>query len=144
MCSGALLTTLLPVIELPLVNPGQVPDSENGEVAPAVVDLDFVPSKTDKALELDMGDGLVIYDHGTGLVHHLNPTAGIIWHLSDGEATVGDLARDIAAEYGLEPVEVENEIAQLVGKFVGLGLIEAGTGSTQDRMLGHTNRGQQA
>jgi PqqD family protein of HPr-rel-A system len=128
------------VIELPLVKPGQAGDSENGGADPAAVDLDFVPSKTDKALELDMGDGLVIYDHGTGLVHHLNPAAGIVWHLSDGEATVGDLTHDIATEYGLDLAEVEGQIAQLVGKLRSLGLVHGASSSSQGSIQSNWRR----
>jgi PqqD family protein of HPr-rel-A system len=107
------------------------------------VDLDFVPSKSDKALELDMGDGLVIYDHGSGFVHHLNPSAGIVWHLSDGEATVGDLARDIAAEYGRELPEVENQIALLVGELVSVGLVQGAGRSNRGSIPSHSNGGRE-
>ena len=132
------------VIELPVVGPGQVPDSENGVGVAVEVDLDFVPSKTVNALELDMGDGLVIYDHGTGLVHHLNHAAGIIWHLSDGDATTGDLARDIATEYGRDLREVEEQVAQLVGTLLALGLVRGAGAPAQDQILGQANGGQEA
>jgi PqqD family protein of HPr-rel-A system len=132
------------VIELPLVNPGQAGDSENGATVPVTVDIDFVPSKTDTALELDLGDGLVIYDHGAGLVHHLNPTAGIVWHLSDGNATVGDLARDIAVEYGLELGKVEDQVSQLVGQLLSLKLVRSTGNSTPGPINGQSTKGRES
>jgi PqqD family protein of HPr-rel-A system len=94
------------------------------------VDLDFVPSKTVNALELDMGDGLILFDHGSNLVHHLNPSAGIVWHLADGSATVEELAGDIALELGVDREEARHQLASLIAELVALGLLEdAGTGA---------------
>jgi PqqD family protein of HPr-rel-A system len=71
-----------------------------------------------------MGDGLILFDHGSNLVHHLNPSAGIVWHLADGSATVEELARDIARELGGDEQEVRYQVASLIAELEALGVVE--------------------
>ncbi len=89
-----------------------------------MVSVDYVPRKKADILELDMGDGFIIYNHDSSLVHHLNPSASLIWQLCDGEATVAELAQDIADEYNLDPERMRQEVAGLVGELDTLGLLE--------------------
>lgn len=88
------------------------------------VDRGYQPSKVAEVLELDMGDGLILYNHDSSLVHHLNPSAALVWQLCDGMATVGDLAREITEEYGLERDEVEAQVASVIAEFDALDLVE--------------------
>lgn len=88
------------------------------------VPADYVPRKCGDVLELDMGDGLILYNHDADLVHHMNPTAGIVWHLCDGEASVGQLAFEIADEYSLDQDQVRDQVAGLIGELDALGLVE--------------------
>ena len=90
---------------------------------------DFIPVKKAEILELDMGDGFIVYNHESNLVHHLNPSASIMWQLLDGEATVKDLAEEIAHEYQLELERVRYEVAGLIGELDTLGLVEDARGS---------------
>jgi hypothetical protein len=71
-----------------------------------------------------MGDGLILYNHTADLVHHLNPTAAIVWQVCDGEATVAQLAGEIAEEYGRSEGEIQEELTRLIGEFDALGLVE--------------------
>jgi Coenzyme PQQ synthesis protein D (PqqD) len=88
------------------------------------VPLSYKPRKSADVLELDMGDGLILYNHDGDLVHHLNPSAGIIWQLCEGDATVGQLGREIAEEYGLEVETVQSQVASVIAEFDTLGLVE--------------------
>jgi PqqD family protein of HPr-rel-A system len=95
-----------------------------------IVPLSYRPRKAAEVLELDMGDGLILYNHDSSLVHHLNPSAGVLWHLCDGDATVEQLGSEVAEEYGLQPANVQQEIAGWVAELDALGLIEdAGVGA---------------
>lgn len=85
---------------------------------------DYIPIKRAEILELDMGDGFIVYNHESNLVHHLNPSASIMWQLCDGEATVKDLAQEIAEEYQLDRDRVRYEVAGLIGELDTLGLVE--------------------
>ena len=105
----------------PETHPTDQPDEQ---AAPMTVDPKYRPSKVAEVLELDMGDGLILYNHDSSLVHHLNPSAALVWQLCDGQATVGDLAKEIAEEYGLPGAEVEAQVAEVIAEFDALDLVK--------------------
>lgn len=84
----------------------------------------YQPAKCAEVLELDMGDGLILYNHDSSLVHHLNPSAALVWQLCDGEVTVGRLAREIAEEYRLDPGDVLAQVSGVIAEFDALDLVE--------------------
>lgn len=88
------------------------------------VDPDYLPRKAADVLELDMEDGLIVYNHDSSLVHHLNPSAMVIWGICDGEATVGQLAAEVADEYSLVGQNVLRDLQSLIAELDALGLIE--------------------
>jgi PqqD family protein of HPr-rel-A system len=88
----------------------------------------YVPRKCADVLDLDMGDGLVLFNRGSSVVHHLNPSATLVWQLCDGVGTVEQLAADIASEFGLPVTEVQEQVSQLVGEFEALGLVDNASG----------------
>ena len=92
--------------------------------ASLLVGMDYVPRRTQDVLELDMGDGLILFDHGSNLVHHLNPSAGIVWRLADGSASLEELAGDIARELGGDEKEVRHQVASLIAELEALGVVE--------------------
>ena len=59
----------------------------------------------------------VIYDEANESLHHLNPTATLIFSLCDGTGTVRECSTDIAEAYGLDPAEVEREVRGLLREF---------------------------
>jgi PqqD family protein of HPr-rel-A system len=91
---------------------------------PLDIPADYVPRKCADVLDLDMGDGLVLFNRGSSVVHHLNPSAALVWQLCDGVGTVAQLSDDIAAEFELQPVTVQEQVGRLVGEFEALGLVE--------------------
>ncbi|MGH2701403.1 MAG: HPr-rel-A system PqqD family peptide chaperone [Actinomycetota bacterium] len=84
----------------------------------------YVPRRAADVLELDMEDGLVVYNHDSSLVHHLNPSAALVWRICDGEASVAQLSAEVAEEYGLVRQNVQRELQSLVAEFDALGLVE--------------------
>jgi PqqD family protein of HPr-rel-A system len=96
------------------------PASEDAITVPA----GYRPRKRSDVLELDMGDGFILYNHDSSLVHHLNPTAAVVWQVLDGEATVERLAEEIADEYGLPVDNVQMQIISLIAELDAMGLVE--------------------
>jgi PqqD family protein of HPr-rel-A system len=94
------------------------------EEIPISLPPDYVPVRSADVLELDMEDGLIVYDRGSSLVHHLNPSARIVWQLCDGSTSIGELASDIAAQYGLGGEQVTAQVSGLFAELEALGLIE--------------------
>ena len=102
------------------------PASEDDAIT---VPPEYRPRKCADVLELDMGDGFILYNHDSSLVHHLNPTASVVWQLCDGSATVRQLAEDIALEYQLTVENVEMQLVTLVADLDALGLLEDAGGA---------------
>jgi PqqD family protein of HPr-rel-A system len=73
----------------------------------------------------------VIYDEASGELHHLNPSATLIFDLLDGTATMRELAGDVADAFGLPAEEVESQIRILVRRFRTLGLLNGATASSR-------------
>lgn len=97
------------------------------------VPLDYVPRSRPTVLALDMGDGVILYDDDSSLVHHLNHSAAIVWHLCDGSATIAQLVEDISAEFGVPVDELAPQVARTVGELEVLGLVtDAGHGAGRD------------
>jgi PqqD family protein of HPr-rel-A system len=71
----------------------------------------------------------VIYDERTSDLHHLNPTATIVFGLCDGTATMPEIATDIAEAFGVPAAEVEAQVRSLVRRFRAAELLEPRAGS---------------
>lgn len=65
------------------------------------------------AKDLDINetdDGLIIYQESTDRVHHLNPTAAVIFQLCDGDHDLEGIAEAVGETFGLtEPPEAETK-----------------------------------
>jgi PqqD family protein of HPr-rel-A system len=105
---------------------GTRPSEADGAEEALTVPLQYTPRHKATVLELDMSDGVILYDDTASLVHHLNPSAAVIWQICDGSGTVGELARDLAEEYGLDIDLIREQVAQVVAEFDALGLVENG------------------
>ena len=75
-------------------------------------------------VELD-GEG-VIYDEANGTLHHLNPSAAIVWSLCDGTGTADDIAAAVADAFDLEGSTVLGQVREVLAVFAESGLIVAG------------------
>jgi hypothetical protein len=62
------------------------------------------------------GEAIVYDDRGKRL-HHLNPTATIVFGLCDGRSTIPELSGDIAEAFGLPPRDVERQVRALLRQF---------------------------
>jgi PqqD family protein of HPr-rel-A system len=91
----------------------------------------YVPRKRQDVLALDMGDGVILYDHEASLVHHLNPSASILWQLSDGDLDGAELAAEVAAAYGLDRDVVAAQVDGFIRELDALGLIEDASGAEE-------------
>jgi hypothetical protein len=65
----------------------------------------------------------IIYDDENGQLHHLNPTATMVFKLCDGQSTVKEFAADIADVYELPLQDVERQVRALIREFRGAGLL---------------------
>jgi PqqD family protein of HPr-rel-A system len=66
----------------------------------------------------------VIYDDESGELHHLNPTATIVFNLCDGTATIKELSAEIAAAFSQPADEVERQVRTLLREFRKVNLLD--------------------
>jgi hypothetical protein len=68
-------------------------------------------------------DGLVVYDPDRDMVHHLNPSASVIFELCDGTRDVEAIARILAEAYSLDAPPTDDAFAGL-RELVDRGLVQ--------------------
>jgi PqqD family protein of HPr-rel-A system len=66
----------------------------------------------------------VVYDERSGDLHHLNPTAMVVFSQLDGTVSVRELAGEIAEVLGTSPEEIERQVVGVVSDFGEAGLLE--------------------
>jgi pyrroloquinoline quinone biosynthesis protein D len=93
-------------------------------VPESLVDGAFVPLRRDDVFEIDLGDGVVLYDPDPSLVHHLNPSAAEIWRLCDGRRTAAAITTHLAKTHGGGVDPVEEQVAVALGRLETLGLVK--------------------
>jgi PqqD family protein of HPr-rel-A system len=67
----------------------------------------------------------VVYDEASGDLHHLNPTATVVFGLCDGTSTAKELSADISEAFGVSLEEVEPQVRRLVRELRKAGLLES-------------------
>ena len=71
----------------------------------------------------------VVYDDATGNLHHLNPTATVVFSLCDGTASARELAVEISEAFEQPTDEVERHVRRLLRQLRSEGLLEPATGA---------------
>jgi hypothetical protein len=75
-----------------------------------------------ESVELD-GE-IVIYDERDHSIHHLNPTASLVWNLSDGTATIPELAAELSPVFGVAESVIERDLRAVIRQMGDAGLME--------------------
>lgn len=81
------------------------------------------PKIRDDLASAELDGEAVIYDERSGELHHLNPTATIIFSLCDGATTVREMSGEIAGAFGVPADEVERQVRTLLRQFRKAGLL---------------------
>ena len=74
------------------------------------------PAKAPGLVDGEVVDGMMVLQEQADRVHHLNPSAAVIFELCDGERTVEQIAAEVGELYGLPAVPLEETqacVAQL-------------------------------
>ena len=70
-----------------------------------------------------VGEEAILINLNTGAYYSLNDTGTLFWELLDGDRSIADCARQIAADYDVEPDIVEEDLIELATDFQKEGLI---------------------
>jgi hypothetical protein len=72
----------------------------------------------------ELDDGTVVYDPGNNGLHHLNPSAALVFSLCDGTATIAEMSEAISDVYGVPGEEVELQVRALIADLRRDGVLE--------------------
>lgn len=56
----------------------------------------------------------VVWDPVRDRVHHVDRVGTLLWELLNGGASIGDLADDVAAVFGVDPTTAVHDILRLI------------------------------
>src|SRR6478672_11447682 len=88
------------------------------------VDAEVAPARAASVYSVEIDGELVLLDEHEDRLHHLNPTASLLWSCFDGEARVQDVARDISDELGLSYELVLADAVRVVCELGAEGLLD--------------------
>ena len=103
----------------------------------------MTPPKRPKVREdlavVELDGEAVIYDEQSGSLHHLNPTATIVFSLCDGSATVKEIANEISQAFEVPSADVEKQLRALLKEFRTWGLLVGPGNATEPLQNGRVN-----
>lgn len=67
----------------------------------------------------------VIYDEEQGSLHHLNPTATLVFSLCDGSADLRQLTEELSETFSVPADDMEGQLAELVEELRDQGLLKS-------------------
>lgn len=70
-------------------------------------------------------DGLVLLDVGAGLVLSANAVGARIWELIEQKRTAGEIAQQLAEEYGVPAERAQRDVAMFIAGLIARGLVTA-------------------
>ena len=91
------------------------------------------PKVRDGLTVVELDGEAVIYDEETTELHHLNPTATIVFGLCDGTVTMKEMAVDISAVFDVGVHDVEPQVRSVVRQFRKVRLLEPSATSGEHR-----------
>jgi len=84
------------------------------------------PKRRSDIVQTRVEGGLFISDRNACIHHHLNPVAGEIWELLDGDHTIEAVVNIIGQRFEKQRPLLEHDIFRIVERLIQLGLIEHG------------------
>lgn len=82
------------------------------------------PRPSTGVVETELGEEISLYHATNEEVTMLNVTASDLWRLLDGETSLQEVIRLLAAAYGKGEDEIAAEVTAAVDRLAGAGLIE--------------------
>lgn len=98
------------------------------------------PKVRDGLAVVELDGEAVIYVEETGDLHHLNPTATIVFGLCDGTATMREISSEIAAAFRMPAEEIEGQVRELVRRLRRANLLEPARRATTSGTVGNLRR----
>jgi hypothetical protein len=85
------------------------------------------PAKAFAVTELD--DERLLYDADAGVIHLLNPAAGVIWSLCDGRHDVAEMGAVLRRRFAVPPTcDLEGQVCELIAELMERKLLTTAPG----------------
>ena len=87
------------------------------------IDHGFVPAQAEAAYTVELDGEAVVLDEARNRLHHLNPTATLVWACFDGTGSIDEIARDLADAFASSPEAVSIDVLTLAQELGAEGLL---------------------
>jgi hypothetical protein len=99
------------------------------------------PKVREDLVVVDIDGEAVVYEPADVLLHHLNPTATVVFKLCDGSGTVRELSEDIADILGMPVNTVLRQVRRVVSQFKQAGLLDGHPRQVGGHIHRHSSEG---
>lgn len=82
-----------------------------------------MPKANTRVLATQVGEEVLLMEPDSGKVHNLNPTAAMVWGLSDGVRSRAEVAQQLAGQLGLPTEAADELLAMTLAELHGRGLV---------------------
>ena len=69
-----------------------------------------IPQRNDSIVERIITDEIILYNATNHNIHSLNKTAGILWNLCDGKASIDEMIKYLLETYNGDKKVIENDV----------------------------------
>lgn len=109
------------------MNPDRDPARITSSLSPQ-----FAPARGAAVYTVEIEGEAVILDESNDRLHLLNPSAALVWAIIDGDATVDELASELAADFAVTPDAALVDVLGIVGRLSDEGLLAVAADSPDD------------
>ena len=88
------------------------------------IDPSFVPRRAASAYTVELDREAVVLDEARNRLHHLNPTATLVWSCFDGSGSIAEIASDLADAFDSSDDTVHVDVLSLARELGAEGLLE--------------------
>ncbi len=94
-----------------------------GRVAPGPETV-LGPAQTPGVEWVEVEDQLIVWSDSAGELHRLDPIATLVFHLCDGETSLGATVTDLAGVFGRGPEQIRDDVMRCAEQLWRSGLVE--------------------
>lgn len=94
------------------------------ELAATDIDAAFVARPRASVVAAELDGETVLFDEDTGHLHTLDPVATVVWGCFDGQASLGEIASELAGAFGADRAVVVADVLRLARELGAQGVLD--------------------
>lgn len=100
-------------------------------IAPDDIGAEFAPRRAATVATAELEGEAVLLNEADGMVHHLNPSATLLWSCFDGEASLAEIIGDLAEAFEVDATLMTEQVLTMT-RDLGRRALLAGVGVNVD------------